>query len=100
MSNLDNVNNVNNLNMQDYAKVIEDITSKLEVVKSVINLDIDLLEKINQTSDVNNDTLILYELNRLKNNYININLDSLDKIKDINTSLYQMQDKMEVQNGD
>ena len=100
MSNLNNVKNVNNLDMQDYAKVLDDITSQIDVIKSVINLDIDLLEKINQTSDIKNDTLILYELNRLKDNYININLDSLDKINSISKTLNQMQDKMEVQNGD
>ena len=100
MSNLDNVKNVNNLNMQDYAKVLEDITNQLEVIKSVISLDLDLLEKIKQTGKQEEDILILYELNRLRDNYININLDSLDKIKSINTTLYKMQDDMEVQNGD
>lgn len=100
MSNLDNVKNVNNLNMQDYAKVLEDITNQLEVIKSVISLDLDLLEKIKQTGKQEEDILILYELNRLRDNYININLDSLDKIKSINTILYKMQDNMEVQNGD
>jgi len=100
MSNLDNVKNVNNLNMQDYAKVLEDITNQLEVIKSVISLDLDLLEKIKQTGKQEEDILILYELNRLRDNYININLDSLDKIKSINTTLYKMQDNMEVQNGD
>lgn len=100
MSNLDNVKNVNNLNMQDYAKVLEDITNQLEVIKSVISLDLDLLEKIKQTGKQDEDILVLYELNRLRDNYININLDSLNKIKSINTTLYKMQDDMEVQNGD
>lgn len=94
MSNLDNVNNVNNLNMQDYAKVIEDITNQLEVIKSVINLDLDLLEKIKQTGKQDEDTLTLYELDRLKNNYINLNLDSLDKINSISKSLNQMQEEV------
>ena len=94
MSNLDNVNNVNNLNMQDYAKVIEDITNQLEVIKSVINLDLDLLEKIKQTGKQDEDILTLYELDRLKNNYINLNLDSLDKINSISKSLNQMQEEV------
>lgn len=93
MSNLDNVNNVNNLNMQDYAKVIEDITNQIEVIKSVINLDLDLLEKIKQTGKQDEDTLTLYELDRLKNNYINLNLDSLDKINSISKLLNQMQEE-------
>lgn len=100
MSNLNNVKNANNLSMQDYAKVLDDITNQLEVIKSVISLDLDLLEKIKQTGKQEEDILILYELNRLRDNYININLDSLDKIKSINTTLYQMQDNMEVKNGD
>ena len=94
MSNLDNVNNVNNLNMQDYAKVIEDITNQIEVIKSVINLDLDLLEKIKQTGKQDEDTLTLYELDRLKNNYINLNLDSLDKINSISKLLNQMQEEV------
>lgn len=94
MSNLDNVKNVNNLNMQDYAKVIEDITNQLEVIKSVINLDLDLLEKIKQTGKQDEDILTLYELDRLKNNYINLNLDSLDKINSISKSLNQMQEEV------
>lgn len=93
---MSNVNNVNNLNMQDYAKVIEDITNQLEIIKSVINLDLDLLEKIKQTGKQDEDTLTLYKLDRLRDNYININLDSLNKIKSINTTLYKMQDNMEV----
>lgn len=100
MSNNKNIKNNKNKNMQDYAKVIEDITNQLEVIKSVINLDLDLLEKIKQTGKQEEDILILYELNRLRDNYININLDSLDKIKSINTTLYQMQDNMEVNNGE
>lgn len=100
MSNNKNIKNIKNKNMQDYAKVIEDITNQLEVIKSVINLDLDLLEKIKQTGKQEEDILILYELNRLRDNYININLDSFNKIKSINTTLYQMQDNMEVNNGE
>lgn len=99
MSNNKNIKNIKNISMQDYAKVLDDITNQLEVIKSVINLDLDLLEKIKQTGKQDEDTLTLYELDRLKNNYINLNLDSLDKIKSINTTLYQMQDNMEVNNG-
>ena len=91
---MSNVNNVNNLNMQDYAKVIEDITNQLEIIKSVINLDLDLLEKIKQTGKQDEDTLTLYELDRLRDNYININLDSLNKIKSISKLLNQMQEEV------
>ena len=94
MSNLDNFNNANNLNMQDYAKVIEDITNQLNVIKSVIDLDLDLLEKINQSNNDNDNVLILYELNRLRDNYINLNLDSLNKIDSINKLLNQMQEEV------
>lgn len=98
MSNVDNVKNANNLNMQEYAKLLEDIPSQLEVVESVINLNLDLLEKLKTNGSHDEDILTLYELNRVKNNYINLNLDSLLKIQGIVDKLYKLQD-MEVQNG-
>jgi hypothetical protein len=94
IKNIKNNKNIKNKDMQDYAKVMEDITNQLEVIKSVINLDLDLLEKIKQTGKQDDDTLTLYELDRLKNNYINLNLDSLDKINSISKSLNQMQEEV------
>lgn len=100
---MSNVKNVNNLSMQDYAKVndiIEDISNKISIIKSIINLDLDFLEKVNNTGDINKDVIILYELNRLKNDYININLDTLDKLKDIVKDIDNLSEIMEVNNGE
>lgn len=99
MSNNKNIKNIKNISMQDYAKVqeiMEDIGNKISIIKSVINLDIDYLDKVNKGKDRESDVMILYELNRLKCDYYNLNLDTLDKLKDIAKELDTISEIMEV----
>ena len=104
IKNTNNVDNANNVDMQDYAKVLDDITSQLEIIKSTISLNYELLDKLEFDTEVSysssNKLAPYYDLLRVRDDYTNLLLDSMDKISTINMQLSKMQYDMEVQNGE
>lgn len=97
VKNIKNVNNANNTIMLDYAKLNDDleiINNNISFIKSIINLDLDYIEKVKQTGDNDKDVLTLFELTRLKEHYTNINLDVLDKLKDMDNRVNAIIEKI------
>lgn len=97
VKNIKNVNNANNTIMLDYAKLNDDleiINNNISFIKSIINLDLDYIEKVKQTGDNDKDVLTLFELMRLKEHYTNINLDVLDKLKDMDNRVNAIIEKI------
>ena len=97
VKNIKNVDNANNTIMLDYAKLndeLELINNNIAFIKSIINLDLDYIEKVKQTGDIDKDVLTLFELTRLKEHYININLDVLDKLDDMDNRVNSIIEKI------